>query len=141
MFSHFFTHSVLLHINIKGVNYLLVRSKQNLQFPLWVNTVASAQSPSKYSQLSTSTIINGSLSSLTTKPVPFLGVFTSRQPQERIVNSSVLIRRNVGFIGLGFVFTKIQISFEIFKSYLKKKFLENFDIYIIGYYEKNYKIN
>jgi len=53
----------------------------------------------------------------------------------------VLIRRNVGFIGLGFVFTKIQISFEIFKSYLKKKFLENFDIYIIGYYEKNYKIN
>jgi len=45
---------------------------------------------------------NGPASSLTTKPVSFLGVFTSWQPQERIVNSSVLIRRNVGFIGLGF---------------------------------------
>ena len=79
-----------------------MRSKQNLQFPLWVNTVWLPQSPSKYSQLSTSTIINGSLSFLTKKPVSFLGVFTSWQPQERIVNSSVLIRRNVGFIGLGF---------------------------------------
>ena len=86
----------------KEVNYFLFRSKQNLQFPLWVNTVWLPQSPSKYSQLSTSTIINGSLSSLTTKPVPFLGVFTSRQPQERIVNINMLIRMDVGFIGLGF---------------------------------------
>ena len=86
----------------KEVNYFLFRSKQNLQFPLWVNTVWLPQSPSKYSQLSTSTIINGFLFFFTKKPVPFLGVFTSRQPQERIVNINMLIRMDVGFMGLGF---------------------------------------
>ena len=38
-------------------NYFLIRSAQNLQFPLCVNTVELPHSPSKYSQLSTSVIV------------------------------------------------------------------------------------